>query len=111
MVGVAAAAAGVLFPGRPRFFCVSPWVGVLVAGVPEGVDSFVSCEGVLGADCPSKRKQLNTFKTNSKAWNKSKFFHLENRFPISFSNIYRRYYYMKNTDFTCYSLLILDQTW
>lgn len=71
VVGVAAAAAGVLFPGRPRFFCVSPWVGVLVAGVPEGVESFVSCEGVLGADCPSKRKQLNTFLTNLKAWNKS----------------------------------------
>lgn len=58
VVGVAAAAAGVLFPGRPRFFCVSPWVGVLVAGVPEGVDSFVSCEGVLGADSVSLRVLL-----------------------------------------------------
>lgn len=66
MVGVAGAAAGVLFPGRPRFFCVSAWVGVLVAGVTEGVDSFVSCEGVLGADCYSKRKKINTLETISR---------------------------------------------
>lgn len=58
VVGVAGAAAGVLFPGRPRFFCVSAWVGVLVAGVTEGVDSFVSCEGVLGADSVSLRVLL-----------------------------------------------------
>lgn len=41
--------AGVPLTGRPRFFWTSGWLGVLV-GVPDGVMSFVSCEGVLGAD-------------------------------------------------------------